>query len=90
MNKLCVQYVENNYDASPYVLSSGTGVAIYSSTHELLASYFDPLPEEMTAVQSVSVSYFGVSVILTDGAKTQWLQFDSKTSTLAKGRAVSL
>lgn len=83
VNTKCITRLETRYLATPAVIWNKSKMAIY---HEgQISSTVTKLPDEMTRISAVSVSYFGVEAVLRNATDSMWFAYDNNTNAFING-----
>ena len=83
MNTKCMSSLESNHNSSSAVLWNSAKMSILYETNILKT--LSSLPESMTDISAVTVSYFGIELIARNQSDCMWFAYNYENESLASG-----
>ncbi|XP_063681842.1 cation channel sperm-associated auxiliary subunit delta-like [Bolinopsis microptera] len=88
VNTKCMSSLESNHNSSLVVLWNSANMSILYETN--IVKTISSLPESMTDISAVTVSYFGIELIAKDQSDCMWFTYNYETESLASGTKLSV
>ena len=83
MNTKCVKTLETNHNSSLVVLWNSSKMSILYGTN--IIKTISSLPESMSEISAVTVSYFGTELVLRDENDSKWFSYNHLTESFSSG-----